>query len=538
MEKKKILKDSVKNLLKLNISDKEIIENLKSVGISDDEARVILQETKDDISGKSPAEKKSAESEEKTSEETVEEAAEYIGAQLMGEEPVYEPPKKKYSASDNSKISTDIYSRVYDELEKDDMQTPVIEKQINNPIYSTASSNMSDLWEKGILATIDSKLSEMQKIKGDLDNVLDEKINSKVGAESQKIQTILDSQRTLYANKIDAHLEAKADEMVKVIDAKARHMVDIYAKVQDELSKVQAEKRLNQEFLKSINDKLAQIDSIKSQMISDTNTSLINMESKFGEFMDESKTKRKEMEQQINRALQLESKITEGLMNDARNRIDALALDKQNELSKRIQEKIHELDEMTKQVDPQGINQRLVRMKELEKTLVERQKQIDRIIDSKFGEVRKELVDFKKEVSKIEEANLGELRKQYSSDVDELFAKNILVWNKKLVEKQREVDEIKKSMDIEKFNATMESLDLFKDQFVNTIKKSVSDYNKTKTELANRIMARDKAINDYLKEIDAKMNELTKMQKAFADSATKLMAESSTSAKKTKNSKK
>jgi len=508
VDKEKILRESVKRLLELNISDSEVVENLKSVGVEEAIAKRILNETKDELNGK--------------------------------------PPKEKISKPEDKEVSkkpfesNDIYSKVYDELEEEKKSPSfVVKKPIKNPSYSSDTSivgdkSMAELWENGILATVNSKLNEMEKIRMELDSILDKKISLKVGYESKKIGTILESQRTLFNSKIDSHLELRADELTKVVEARAKSLEDIHSKVQEEFIKVQSEKAFNTELLNTINEKTASLEGIKNQMISDTNTSLINTESKFNEFMTESKSKRAELEARVNRALQLESKITEGLIQDAKHKIDSLTLAKEDELTKKVQVKLHEFEEMVEKVDPQGINDMLVKLKELEKQIVTRQKEIDvdfekkndeneSFIDNKFSELGKEFDSFKKQISKIEDSNVDELRKEYSANIDDLFVKNLVAWNKQLKEKETQVDVLVEKIDLEKFNATMDSLDLFKQQFVNTINTSIQDYNKSKRELSQNIIERDKAINSYLKKIDAKMQHLTDFEKKFAISVSELI---------------
>ena len=154
MDKEKILKDSVRKLLGLNISDKEIIENMKNVGVTSDQAARILKETKDELSGK--AAKPSV-------------------------------PKK---GSSEEKESLDIYSKVYDNLDDGDLKAPLISKPIKNPQYNASggSTDISKLWEKGIMATVDSKLGEMERIQKELDEVLDKKIKEKIAIETKKFE--------------------------------------------------------------------------------------------------------------------------------------------------------------------------------------------------------------------------------------------------------------------------------------------------------------------------------------------------------------
>ena len=185
-------------------------------------------------------------------------------------------------------------------------------------------------------------------------------------------------------------------------------------------------------------DQLSSLETVKSQMISDTNKSLIQNQSKFEEFMAESKKKRDEMEARLNRALQLESKVTEGLLEDAKHRIEQMQLDKEKELAKQVQRKLDELDEMTRKVDPQGIMERLSAMKGLEQELVSRQKQIDAQIESQFRDVSKEFEKYKKDVSKIDAGNLAELEKEYRANVDGLFSSALELFDKKFKKKLSE----------------------------------------------------------------------------------------------------
>ena len=56
---------------------------------------------------------------------------------------------------------------------------------------------------------------------------------------------VLDSQRTLFCSRIDAHLESKADELRRVLESRAKQLEDVNAKAQQQLAQVQAEKKFN-----------------------------------------------------------------------------------------------------------------------------------------------------------------------------------------------------------------------------------------------------------------------------------------------------
>ncbi len=536
-EKKQIIKESIRRLLELNISEKEVIDNLRSVGIEEQVAREVLRETKSEMDAalKGPAAQKL-----------------HFPQKDMG------LPQKDEDNSDE--ITDDLYMGVYGEPEEEKPRTPVIRKPINNPQYEQSShsnqgqanaaiasaqpyeipaatgsgGNIAELWEKGILATVNARLSEMKQVREELDAVLDRKISDRVKIESKKVETVLDSQRTLFYSKIDAHLDAKADELKRVLESRAKQLEDVNAKISQQLLQVQAEKKFNTELMNTLSQKLTGLDSTRSQMLSETNSSLITMESKFNQFMSESARKRDELEQRIKGALQLESSVTEGMVENARQQIDALRLGKEQELTAQVAARLKEFDEMAAKVDPKGITVKVAEMNALHERLEKKDKELDskferkafdneKLIGARFEEMRKEMGSFRKEVSRIEAENLAELKKLYAANVDEMFAEHLQAWDKAISSKKKEIDELKAEVDIEKYNATLEALDEFKGQFLATVKKSIQDYNKSKKELAESIIERDRAINDYLKKIDAKMQELSDFEKSFSKDVAELL---------------
>ncbi|VVC00105.1 Uncharacterised protein [uncultured archaeon] len=533
-EKKGVIKESIRRLLELGISDREVIDNLGSVGIDVQSARGILQETKDELSGKPKNVPQQAQPVQQQGQQAprVKQGRQGRG----GDEKV-----------DADSITDDIYG--LSEEEESGLKTPVISKPINNPQYDSQnkpaqkpvgqgqvpgqsrrqddSEDLAELWEKGIMTTVNARLAEMKQIKEDLNAVLDRKISERVQVESKKIETVMDSQRTLFYSKIDAHLDAKADELKRVLESKARQLEDVNAKLNDQISRISAEKKFTSEILATINQKAASIDATRSQMISETNSSLLSMETKFNSFMSESARKRDDIEQRIKNSLQLETTITEGVVANAKQVIDSMRLEKEQELTRRVEAKVKELDELTRLVDAKGVTQKLMQIGELEQRLGKKEKDIDLRIERLYSEnekavaqgissLRKEFEAYKKEISRVNTGNLEEIEKAYAKSVDDLFAQHLVAWNKAIAEKKKEIDALKAEVDVEKYNATLDALGEFKEQFLNTVKKNIQDYNKSKKELAQSIIERDKAINDYLRKIDAKLLELTEFKKGFS----------------------
>ncbi len=536
MDKRAILKESITKLLQLGISDKEIIDNLRGVGIESETARAMLAETKKEISTPYQVPLQPSQPSQRVQPQSQMQKQQKKSGQM--------PKTPEQEQEDSGLIlpdDEDIYAKAQgqDELPARQVSAPQQKEQRFVPSYvheGHIDTNVETLWEKGVLATVDAKLNEMKKIKSDLDNVIEQRIAEKFVLESRKIETVLESQRSLFYAKIDAHLDAKAGELKDVLEARSRQSEDLNAKVQNSLQRLQGENKFNAELFNTLNDKLSGLDTVKSQVISEANRSIISMESRFGEFMGDAENRRDQYEGKLNSALELHSKITEGLEEDMKQKIDAMRFEKEQELDQRIKGKIVELDKYISEVDTKGIAEKIARMKELDSQITSRQKELDvqfvksgdalrKYTDSYLSDLHKDFNAYKKEVSKIQTDNLSELKKEYAANVDELFSENLVEWDKKLKEKKKEIDELKSKVDIEKFDASMESLDLFKQQFLNTVKRSIEDYNKSKKELAESMITRDKSITDHLKRIDEKMKELSEFEKKFSSDVGGLLEE-------------
>ncbi|MEM4257267.1 MAG: hypothetical protein QXD98_02815 [Candidatus Diapherotrites archaeon] len=514
--KRKLLKESIDRLFGLGLSESEILDNLKAVGVDEKVALEIMAELK---GKKKPEPKVVKESQAVLS---------HVQSNVVSEP--------------NSGISdTDFFEDVYVEPEEEPKPkvTKVNEVKVENVPQVSSSKPVSDLkpdlepnlkneslnelWEKGILATVDARLTEMQKIKEELDNIIDSKIAEKFKVEAKKFDAVFDSQVQIFNAKLNAKLDSKLNEISKVLEAKAKELEDANSLVQEALNKLNAEKKLNAEILNSINDKLNNIDTLRSQLSSEMNVFFETNNSKFNDFLAESVRKRDEIEARITRSLQLESKITEGLIEDAKHKIDAMRFEKEAEIEKKVLDKIAELDDMTKKVDPKGVIAALDKIKETESVVNSKLVELDKKFDFKFEEASKKLdakfnllgkrfEDEKQEFSKFAEKKFSELQEAYVESLDEMFSKQLVVWDSKIKEKLVKLSEIEAKMDVEKFNATLESFDVFKEQFVATITKSIEDYNKTKKDLANFLVERDKAIDRHISKLDQKLEELSVFQ--------------------------
>ncbi len=511
MDRKKVLKDSIAKLIELGVSDEEIVANLGSVGIEKDDAAEALAEAKGELL-REPARKnetgqqggREAEGKYADSEASAEEIAEGLTTPQQGSE-------------------EDISAEILEEAQQKAPASPRQPKKDYSIPPRSAQDNISELWEKGILSTVDSKLDEMRAIRKELDSVLDSKISEKVKKESIKVETVLESQSALFSGRMDAHLQAKASEIRKVLEARASHLEDLHEKVQESLRKIQGEKKFTSELLNSVNEKLSSLETAKSQVISEANSSIITIESKFAEMADANESSRKDAEEKLTAALNLSAKICQDMTDDAAQKIERLELEKNEELDKKIASKLKDIEEMSSAVDIEKITQTISqidgletqlkgKLRSLDEEIANASEKVDSRIEAKFNELSKA-------ASKKAAEQLENLRKEYAAGVDELFSENLEAWDRQIAEKKREMDLVKDEVDLEKLRATMESLEVFKQQFLTTVKKSVDDYNKSKKELSIAMISREKAFDEFLRRLDSKVAELSELKKELSSGA-------------------
>jgi hypothetical protein len=441
MNQKQVVMDSVRKLLSLGISDREIIDNLRDVGIAETDARDILKEVKN-----TPA-----------SQAEIDEAIE----ESMEPQQAPEQPSTGKAAS---------------------------KKQPSAAAKPASTQNIEKLWEKGILATVDSKLEEMKDLNDSIKAVIAQEVQKETAKEMQKMKIVMESQRSLMVEKVNAELEKKAKEIQDTIVSQTKNLSKMNELSMDNINKLEALRKTNESLFAVIDEKLKELEKTKSRLVSEMNSELISSKSQVEEFITDAETKRAEIDARINRTLELESKITEGLLKDAEQKIENLSIEKSDELEQEVHKKITQLDEMIKQVNPEGIQRKLNEL---------------RLLEERLGE------DSKKQVEQLFYSFMPKLEKNFKQklgEIDGIVAK-----------RTKELDALEKQVDVESINSTMEELEIFKKQFVDTVKKNVDEFNVAKKSITELMQQREKALDDAIKQIAAKIKEMNEFERKFAE---------------------
>ncbi|GEM_PF-1740077 len=414
MEREEILKEGIKKLLSLQMSDDEIISNLKDSGVDSREAKKFLRIVKEE-SEKMPSE------EENLMEDNI------LEEQGVKEGSTGRPSKADFLNEEAGPVSED---------------------------FSAKEKQMLDLWERGILATVDSKVAKMEKLKTEIETIVEAKIAKAVEKQEKKFSAVFESQRVLTAEKTNQALDKKQKEFTEIVGSKIKELKSLNALGQEYFTKLESQKKFNESLLAIVDEKAKELSKAKSQIISEFNSEIMKVRSQFEDFLKDSENKRTELNERINRSLRLETEIVEGLLNDAKNKIDNLAISKTAELEKMIESKISS------------------KTKDIQSLLDETGKKMQKSFDASKVAVDKSVKEFL---------------------------------------------DLQKEIDVDKIHATMEELTAYRKQFVSTIDKSVESFEKAKKELADLITKRESMVEKKVALIDVKMKELDEFEKGFAE---------------------
>ena len=240
----------------------------------------------------------------------------------------------------------------------------------------------------------------------------------------KKFTVVFESQRTLTLEKSNHLLEEKSKEFEELVNAKISELKKLNALSIEYFKKLDSQKQFVQSMLDAVDEKISSIQIEKDSTFSQMNSDFSELKSGFESFMEESEKKRQELNDRINKSLHLETEIVEGLLNDAKNKIDSIALQSTKDLEKII--------------------------------------------------------------------------------------------NQKIEKKARELDELRKQIDIETIKNTMEDLEVFRRQFVANVEKSIDSFEKAKKDLATYIEKREQVFEKKAALVDEKIKELDEFEKKIA----------------------
>ena len=524
--------ENIKKLQKLGMSHDEIIENLIRMGLTKDESIELIKKSEQEIKAKEDEKKQ----EQEKRQDNI----------IKNEKPEEkEIPDDFFGNDDNTAMNqkleepeTDLFPEDMDvsrglEMNKlDDMKT---DEPINTPVnvsnigvdnseykpdidFKGAIAEDVNIWQKGIITTINMKLTELENkqkmLEENLKSKIDEsknKLNIVVNEELNKLNNVQASSRQLLLAKITNDINNEMEKTNVKVATELAKVKMTEAKIGNDLAKLEEDKatiirlstnleaRSNElkeivELTKKQNDLLAQkADENISKIITNLTTKL-NIKIK-----------------EINDTLALQSRITEGLVKNTQGSIEA-QIKRLNEFTegikktinpKQIYDKLAELDTFKTQL-ANRYDERfekvkiefLAKAKEAMKNEIATElREIKNVRDTVVQKTDPEIINKKLDELKLFEENL-------LASVDEKITQSLKIYESSLTQefkdKIKEIDKTEKALekDFNKIGAIQEKMDeltKFKEQFIAVIDKNI--------EVMNQNM---QALNERVKQINSK----------------------------------
>lgn len=518
MADKETLISSIKKLRSLNVSDDEILSNLSEVGIDKTEAKILLKEAKRPLN---------------------------LPEKDLLKQKFDQKMKKEKPEEEKQKIKEEI-KEIKREVKEELQEIPVVK----SPIKLHAGER--EVWEKGVLTVVNERLDEVERIRDNITEVIDSKVQEELRKESKKNQVLMESQRELLTEKIDSFMEAKSKELFSQLNTKIDALKELKISVSETSKKTEEKEKEDELVLSEIKTKLSEVESSKMNLVKALKNEMEELKNESKQFMFDSTKQIEELNDRVNKALELESKITEGLITNAEKKVQEITIKQTERISNTLTKKLNSFEELTKTINPKKTEENIRKLSadfevKISNIIREKENEIDEVIKLKIKEIEeiKRKAEADSSAQKLaEKMNLQmqafsiSLQKEVDETIQEL--ENTKVELKKFIasqlaessanseeqleelvkERKKELDafqkQVIKNTNLTELTQKVAELDVFKEHFIKTIRKNLEEIKEEKEELGLMVEEKEKELDKRVQEIDSKMKELDDFEKAFA----------------------
>lgn len=310
------------------------------------------------------------------------------------------------------------------------------------------SDSLEKLWEKGIIATVDAKLSQMESLKKELDSVLDSKINQRMLVQEKKIEILFESQRDLALAKIDAQMASKVKEIDDILSQKIEEIKRINLATQEDLQRIKGQRFIMTDLLTDMTTKTATLDQFRRTLSDDVAKKLDQMQTQVNELLQSSESRLSQAEMKATQTLQLEEKIAAGLAQQVEQQANQILESRVKDLRAQLQTEMSELREIENRLSPEQVQHRI---SELNKSIDEQIARVQSQFSSKEMDAR---------IQKVIEQKQRTLLQYLDAEVEKM--------KQDMEEKAKSVQEI-----VGELNSARASLE----DFAQKQRKTIDDYN-------------------------------------------------------------
>lgn len=355
------------------------------------------------------------------------------------------------------------------------------------------------LWEKGILSTVDAKLGQMERLKKEIDDVLEERIQAHYNSMEKKLEALFDAQRELYKFKMDAQLDAKTKEVEDILDQKINEIKTINLSTQEDLQRIKGQKMVIEDMAKDFSEKTTALETTRKAIISEAGEKLEEIEDKVNEMISETEKRVREVENRATKTLELEEKITSNLSVQMEEQANKIVEEKVADLRMEIKKEIVELKKLGADLASKDIQEVVEEFKEMNTKLEGTKKGIDELLEQKTRAI--DLAMDKK---------LNDVDKIVNTKMETIVKEKEQTFSKKVEVQSMDVNSLKKELGqkLLETETRLQALDGFQKMFLETLKKSNAEREELSTILRKKIETFDARADEKISIIDQRLKQL------------------------------
>jgi chromosome segregation ATPase len=422
---------------------------------------------------------------------------------------VRQATSKEITPSELPGLETPTPRRTTTQTQTSPVSTPP--KPAPQPAYQTPQpdTSIAKLWEKGILQTVDSKLAQMEKLKKEIDDVLETKVNEHYQVMEKKLEALFEAQRELFRFKMDAQMDAKVKDMDEILNQKIDEIRRLNTATQEDLQRIKGQKMIMQEIMGDITAKSAQLDQTRRMIMDDASQKLERLEEKVDELVNRTDDRVSEVEQRATKTLEIEQKITQGLSDQMETQANAILEDKVKDLRGEIRDEIVQLKKLGADLaskDIQSTMQEFIAMNaEMKKTKMDLEGMLAKKSIEMDEALNKKMLDVDKIVNTKMETIVTMKEKDFFRKIEEQAAD--------MASTQRELGQ--KLVEAE---TKLQNVDAYTKQLLETIKKAnleredqVKNYKQKLDEFEGKADQKMSILETRTKQLDQVVSQLSEL---------------------------
>ena len=222
-----------------------------------------------------------------------------------------------------------------------------------------SSPDFEELWKKGIVVAVNAKLGEMKQLKNDIDSEISQKVDEALRKELYQFKVLNESQKDLLISSNREDLDQKQKEITFIIDAKIAELKQYNKQLSETLRIIEESKKQQDASLAEITLALSEAKKTKAQLIIEVNSEMIKTKSQAQSFIDSASLQIQQMDERVNKTLELEKNIAEGMLTQAEQKIEQLTISRADELISKMEVELNNLQSASKKISPELLDQKI-----------------------------------------------------------------------------------------------------------------------------------------------------------------------------------